>query len=106
MAWTYLVLAAIFEIGFALTLKLSEGFTKLWPSLIFLVCFASSFLLLAKAAQTLPIGTAYAVWTGAGAAGAVVFGILVFNEPATTLRMICLSTLIASIIGLRLASPA
>jgi quaternary ammonium compound-resistance protein SugE len=105
MAWTYLLLAGIFEAGFAWTLKLSEGFTKLWPSVIFFLCLIISLALLAKATETLPIGTTYAIWTAIGGAGAVAVGILVFNEPATTLRLICLATLIASIIGLRLATP-
>jgi quaternary ammonium compound-resistance protein SugE len=105
MAWTYPLLAGIFEVGFAWTLKLSDGFTKLWPSVIFFFCPIISLALLAKATETLPIGTTYAIWTGIGAAGAVVVGIFVFNEPATSLRLICLATLIASIIGLRLATP-
>jgi quaternary ammonium compound-resistance protein SugE len=105
MAWAYLILAGLFEIGFASTLKLSDGFTRLWPTLIFFVCLVASLLLLARAARELPIGTAYAVWTGIGAAGTVLVGILVYKEPATALRMLCLTTLIASLIGLRLATP-
>jgi quaternary ammonium compound-resistance protein SugE len=87
MAWAYLVLAGLFEVGFASTLKLTEGFTRLMPTLVFLVCTAASFLLLARAAQTLPIGTAYAVWTGIGVAGTALVGILLYNEPATALRL-------------------
>ena len=105
MAWAYLVLAGLFEIGFATTLKLSEGFTRLWPTLIFFVCLVVSLALLALAARELPIGTAYAVWTGIGAAGTVLVGILLYKEPATALRMFCLATLIGSIIGLRFATP-
>ncbi|HSH62834.1 multidrug efflux SMR transporter [Methyloceanibacter sp.] len=105
MAWAYLVLAGLFEIGFASTLKLTDGFTRAWPTLVFLFCAITSFVLLAKAAQTLPIGTAYAVWTGIGAAGTVIVGILLFKEPATALRLFFLGTLIASIIGLRYATP-
>jgi quaternary ammonium compound-resistance protein SugE len=105
MAWAYLILAGLFEIGFASMLKLSDGFTRLWPTLVFFACLVVSLVLLAKAAQVLPIGTAYAVWTGIGAAGAVIVGILAFNEPANALRLICLATLIASIVGLRLATP-
>jgi quaternary ammonium compound-resistance protein SugE len=105
MAWAYLLLAGTFEVGFASTLKLTDGFTRLWPTLIFLACAIISFLLLAKAAQTLPIGTAYAVWTGIGAVGTVIIGILFYKEPATALRLFFIATLIASIIGLRYATP-
>jgi quaternary ammonium compound-resistance protein SugE len=104
MAWAYLVLAGIFEVGFASALKLADGFTRLWPTLAFLLCLVVSLALLAKAAQMLPIGTTYAVWTGIGAAGTVLVGILFFDEPATALRLFCLATLIVSIIGLRLAT--
>jgi quaternary ammonium compound-resistance protein SugE len=104
MAWAYLVLAGIFEVGFASALKLADGFTRLWPTLAFLLCLVVSLALLAKAAQMLPIGTTYAVWTGIGAAGTVFVGILFFDEPATALRLFCLATLIVSIIGLRLAT--
>lgn len=104
MAWAYLVLAGVFEVGFASALKLADGFTRLWPTLAFLLCLVVSLALLAKAAQMLPIGTTYAVWTGIGAAGTVLVGILFFDEPATALRLFCLATLIVSIIGLRLAT--
>ena len=105
MAWAYLVLAGLFEIGFASTLKLTEGFTRLFPTLIFVVCLALSFIFLARAVRDLPIGTAYAVWTGIGAAGTAIVGILLYKEPATALRLLFLSTLIASIIGLKFATP-
>jgi quaternary ammonium compound-resistance protein SugE len=106
MAWAYLALAGLFEVGFASTLKLTEGFTRLWPTLAFLFCAVTSFVLLAKAAQSLPIGTAYAVWTGIGAAGTVIIGILLYKEPATALRLFFIATLIGSIIGLRYSSPS
>jgi quaternary ammonium compound-resistance protein SugE len=105
MAWAYLILAGLFEIGFALTLKLSDGFTRLWPTLVFFLCLVISLVLLVKAAEALPIGTTYAVWTGIGAAGAVIVGIVFFDEPVTAPRLICLTALIASIIGLRLVTP-
>lgn len=105
MAWAYLVLAGLFEVAFASTLKLTQGFTKLVPTVIFAICLVTSFLLLARAARDLPIGTAYAVWTGIGAAGTVIVGILVYKEPATALRLFFLVTLIGSIIGLRYATP-
>jgi quaternary ammonium compound-resistance protein SugE len=104
MAWTYLVLAGLFEVGFASTLKLTEGFTKLLPTLFFFACTIASFLLLSRAARELPIGTAYAVWTGIGAAGTALVGILLYKEPVTALRMLCLATLVASIIGLKFAT--
>ena len=106
MAWVYLVLAGLFEVGYASVLKLTEGFTKFWPTLIFGVCIVMSFIMLARAAREIPIGTAYAVWGGIGTAGTVTVGILVYNEPTTALRMLCLVTLIASIIGLKLATPS
>lgn len=105
MAWTFLVLAGFFEVGYASTLKLTQGFTKFWPTVFFAFCIVTSFLLLARAAREIPIGTAYAVWAGIGTAGTVLVGILVYKEPATAFRMLCLVTLIASIIGLRLATP-
>jgi quaternary ammonium compound-resistance protein SugE len=105
MAWAYLVLAGLFEVGFASTLKLTEGFTKLVPTLFFAVCIVASFLLLSRAARELPIGTAYAVWTGIGAAGTALIGILLYKEPTTALRLFFLGTLVASIIGLKFATP-
>jgi quaternary ammonium compound-resistance protein SugE len=106
MAWVYLILAGLLEIGWASSMKQIEGFTRLWPTLFFFVCLIASLLLLARAVRELPIGTAYAVWTGIGAAGTVLVGILVYKEPATAFRMLCLTTLIASIVGLRLATPS
>ncbi|MCJ7597081.1 MAG: multidrug efflux SMR transporter [Methyloceanibacter sp.] len=106
MAWAYLLLAGAFEVGFASTLKLTDGFTRLWPTIVFLIFAIASFALLAKAAQTLPIGTAYAVWTGIGTVGTVIIGILFYKEPATALRLFFIATLIASIIGLRYATPS
>lgn len=102
--WAYLILAGIFEIGFASTLKLTENFTKVIPTAIFLVFASLSFYFLTKAAQTLPIGTAYAVWTGIGAAGTIAVGIFFYNEPAGMLRLFFLFTLVASIVGLKLVA--
>ena len=104
MAWVYLVLAGLFEVGFASTIKLTNGFTKLVPSIIFLVCAAASFMLLSRAVRELPISTAYAVWTGIGAAGTAVVGILLYKEPASALKILCLATLITSVVGLKFAS--
>ena len=106
MAWTYLMFAGLFEIGFASTLKLTENFTKLWPTLIFSVCILLSFILLNRALKDIPIGTAYAVWTGIGAAGTALIGILIYKEPATALRLFFLATLIGSVIGLKFATTS
>jgi len=105
MGWTYLVLAGAFEIGFTTFLKLSAGFTRLGPSLYFLAFAALSFWLLTRAVQTIPLGTAYAVWTGIGAFGTAVVGVTIFAEPMSLWRGIFLATLIASIVGLKLVSP-
>ncbi|MGI8853346.1 MAG: DMT family transporter [Methyloceanibacter sp.] len=101
MAWTYLVLAGLFEIGFAATLKLTENFTKLWPTLVFAVCIVLSFTFLERSLKEIPIST---VWTGIGAAGTALVGILVYKEPATALRLFFIMTLIASIVGLKFAT--
>ena len=106
MAWTYLMLAGLFEVGFASTLKLTENFTRLWPTLIFSICILLSFLLLNRALRDIPIGMAYAVWTGVGAAGTALVGILIYKEPATALRLFFLATLIGSVIGLKFATTS
>ena len=106
MAWTYLLLAGLFEVGFASTLKLTENFTKLWPTLIFSICIILSFILLNRALKDIPIGTAYAVWTGIGAAGTALVGILIYKEPATALRLFFLATLIGSVVGLKYATTS
>ena len=104
MPWVYLLIAGLLEIGFASTLKLTERFTKFWPSAIFLVFCYGSFFFLERAAEKIPIGTAYAVWTGIGAAGTVLVGTLFFKEPLSFGRACFLITLIGSIIGLKLTS--
>jgi len=104
MAWTLLVLAGLFEIGFTTCLKLSESFSRFWPSAGFLVCAVISFWLLTKATVVIPMGTAYAVWTGIGAFGTALVGILWFGDPTTTWRLVFLVLLIGSIIGLKLVS--
>jgi quaternary ammonium compound-resistance protein SugE len=106
MAWVYLVMAGLFEIGYTSVMKLTEDFTKLWPTLFFVFCIVMSFFMLTRAAREIPIGTAYAVWGGIGTAGTVIVGILVYNEPVTALRMVCLVALLASLVGLRLATPS
>ena len=104
MSWIYLMLAGLFEIGFATTLKLSNNFTKLWPSIIFIISITLSFYFLEKSIEKIPIGTAYAIWTGIGAVGTVFIGILFFKEPASVMRIFFLVTLVGSIIGLKLTA--
>ncbi|RXK01933.1 QacE family quaternary ammonium compound efflux SMR transporter [Arcobacter sp. CECT 8989] len=103
-AWMYLILAGVLEVGFASMLKLTENFTRLIPTIIFLVFASGSFYFLTKAVEQIPMGTAYAVWTGIGAFGTIIIGILLYKEPASILRLFFLFTLIASIIGLKLVS--
>jgi quaternary ammonium compound-resistance protein SugE len=104
MAWTLLILAGLFEIGFTTFLKLSEGFSRFWPSVGFFICAIISFWLLTRATLVIPMGTAYAVWTGIGAFGTALIGILWFGDPTTTWRLLFLVLLIGSIIGLKLVS--
>lgn len=104
LAWVYLIIAGLLEVCWAIGLKYTEGFTRLWPSVFTLVTLAASMLLLARAARELPIGTAYAVWVGIGAFGAAVLGIILFHESASAARLICLGLLLTSIIGLKLSS--
>lgn len=101
MHWILLTLAGLFEIAFALCLKHSDGLTKLKPTCFFILFGALSFYCLSKTLDAIPIGTAYAVWTGIGAAGTAIFGIIYFNEPHSLLRILFISTLIISIIGLK-----
>ena len=105
MAWTFLLLAGLLEIGFTTALRLSEGFSRLGPSLAFLLCAALSFLSLQMATVEIPLGTAYAVWVGIGAAGTLLVGVALFGEPVSAARFVFLGTLVGSIIGLRLFSP-
>jgi quaternary ammonium compound-resistance protein SugE len=104
MAWAYLTVAGLFEIGWAVGLKFSDGFSKPLPSLLTVVAMAFSIWLLSLAMKVIPIGTAYAVWTGIGAIGVAVLGMVLFGESREILRMICLFLIIAGIIGLKLVS--
>lgn len=104
MSWVYLLIAGIFEIVWAIALKYSNGFTRLYPSLVTIVGMIISFYLLAVATKTLPIGTAYAVWTGIGAVGAVIIGILFLGEPRTLSRFLFLGLILVGIIGLKFTS--
>lgn len=104
MPWVYLIIAGLLEVCWAMGLKYSHGFTKPVPSLFTLVTLAGSMFLLAKAAQSLPIGTAYGVWVGIGALGAAIFGIVLFHEAVTPMRLLFLGMLLVSIIGLKATS--
>ena len=104
MDWTLLVVAGLFEIGWAIGLKYTEGFTRLWPSVWTVGAMAISLLLLGLALKTIPIGTGYAVWTGIGAAGTAILGIILFAEPATALRLGSIGLIVAGIVGLKLVS--
>ena len=106
MAWVLLIVAGIIESAWAVGLKYTDGFTRLWPSVLTASGVVVSLGLLALAARELPIGTAYAVWTGIGAVGTVLAGIFLFQEPASFWRLFFLSTLIASIIGLKFVANA
>lgn len=106
MAWILLFLAGLLEVGWAIGLKYTDGFTRLWPSMFTLAAIAASMFLLALAARVLPIGTAYAVWVGIGAVGAAVLGIALFDEPRNFGRLFFLALLVVAIIGLRLTTPA
>jgi quaternary ammonium compound-resistance protein SugE len=104
MAWILLVVAGLFEVGWAIGLKYTEGFTRLWPSVSTVAAMAASVGLLGWAMRTLPVGTAYAVWTGIGAVGTVAFGIALFAEPATASRLACVGLILAGIVGLKLTA--
>jgi quaternary ammonium compound-resistance protein SugE len=104
LGWVFLILAGVMEIGFTTFLKLSDTFTRLWPSVGFIVCALSSLGLLTLAMKSIPLGTAYAVWTGIGAFGTAVVGILFYGDPHDCLRLFFLALLIGAIIGLRLVS--
>ena len=104
MAWIVLVLAGIFEIVWAYSMKLSEGFTKLAPSAITLIFMILSFGLLAYAMRTLPLGTAYTIWTGIGAVGSFLVGVLVLGEPATAMRMLAAVLIVSGLVLMKLSS--
>ena len=104
-AWLLLFLAGLFEIVWAIGLKYADGFTKPVPSAITIAAMIVSMYLLALAARTLPIGTAYAVWTGIGAVGAALLGMMLFSESANAMRLACIVLIVAGIVGLKLSSP-
>jgi quaternary ammonium compound-resistance protein SugE len=105
MAWWLLLLAGLFEIGWAVGLKYTDGLTRFWPTVGTGVSLVASMVLLALAVRHIPLGTAYAVWTGIGAVGAVVLGIFLFREPASAGRIACLALIVGGIVGLKLLSP-
>lgn len=104
MAWWMLVVAGLFEIGWAIGLKYTQGFTRLWPSVGTVTAMVLSVGLLGLAMRTLPVGTAYAVWTGIGVLGTVILGIVLFGEPATVVRLVCVGLILAGIVGLKLTA--
>jgi len=104
MAWAYLTVAGLFEIGWAIGLKYSDGFSKPVPSLLTVAAMAMSIWLLSVAMKTIPVGTAYAVWTGIGAVGVAILGMILFGESREILRITCLFLIIAGIVGLKLVS--
>jgi len=106
VSWIILVVAGLFEIGWAIGLKYTEGFTRLWPTVGTIVSMVISVAMLGLAMKSLPVGTAYAVWTGVGALGTAILGIHLFGESASMGRMLSLGLIIAGIIGLKLATPA
>ncbi|BDW88300.1 quaternary ammonium compound efflux SMR transporter SugE [Thalassospira tepidiphila] len=106
MAWTALVIAGFLEICWAIGLKYTEGFTKPIPSALTIAAIAASFWLLSIAMRTIPIGTAYAIWTGIGAAGAVIFGIIMVGEPANPGRLVAIALILSGIVMLKVSSPS
>lgn len=106
MAWTILVLAGLFEVGWAIGLKYTEGFSRLWPTIWTALAMVISLWLLGIAMKSLPVGTAYSIWVGVGSVGTVILGIVLLGEPANASRLISVALIVAGIIGLKLATPA
>jgi quaternary ammonium compound-resistance protein SugE len=104
MEWTMLAVAGLFEVAWAVGLKYTDGFSRWWPSVGTALAMAVSVVLLALAMRTLPVGTAYAVWTGIGAVGTALLGIALFGEPATFARLGCIALIVAGIVGLKLTA--
>ena len=106
VAWLVLLVAGLCEIGWAVGLKYTEGFSRLWPSVGTIIAMVVSVALLGLALKTLPLGAAYAVWTGIGAVGTAILGIYLFNEPRDALRLACIALIVAGIVGLKLVTPS
>ena len=104
MVWVYLVIAGLLEIVWAIGLKYADGFSRFWPSVITALAMVLSVAFLGLAMKSLPVGTAYAIWTGIGAVGTVIMGIILFAEPATAMRLGCVALIVAGIIGLKLTA--
>ena len=105
MPWLYLLIAGLLEVGWAIGLKYTNGFTRLWPSIGTIVAMIVSFFFLSLALKTIPVGTGYAVWTGIGAVGTAILGMVLLGEPREVGRILCLVLIIAGIVGLKLFSP-
>ena len=106
MAWLIVIVAGLFEVGWAIGLKYTDGFSRLWPTVATVVAMVLSVWLLSIGMKTLPVGTAYSVWVGVGAIGTVVLGIVLFGEPANAARLLSVALIVAGIVGLKLATPA
>lgn len=106
MAWLYLILAGLCEIAWAIGLKYTDGFKRLWPSVWTIAIMLLSFWLLAQAMRTLPVGTAYAIWTGIGAVGTAILGMVLFHESRDVMRLVCIGVIVTGIVGLKFFSPA
>lgn len=106
MVWAILIFAGLLEVGWAIGLKYTEGFTRLWPSIWTIGAMIASVWLLAIAMKTLPAGTAYSVWVGIGAVGTVILGIILLNEPANAARLVSVGLVIAGIVGLKIFTPS
>jgi quaternary ammonium compound-resistance protein SugE len=106
MAWIYLVIAGLLEIGWAIGLKYTEGFSRLWPSVATVSTMIVSFGLLAAALKTIPVGTGYAVWTGIGAAGTAIIGMVFLGESRESMRILCLVLIVTGVVGLKFASAS
>ncbi len=105
MAWVYVFVAGVFEVVWITGLKYTDGFTRLWPSVGTVAAIITSMVCLALAVRVIPIGTAYAVWTGIGAAGAVVAGMILFNEPRDVARLVFIALIVSGVVGLKLSAP-
>ena len=105
MAWFVLIIAGLFEVGWAVGLKYTEGFTRPWPTVLTVASMVVSLWLLGLALRTLPLGTAYAIWTGVGTVGTALLGMALFSEPADAIRLGCIGLIVAGIVGLKLVSP-
>lgn len=104
MAWIHLIIAGFLEIFWAISLKYTDGFSRLWPSVLTIAGMIASFYFLAQALKTIPVGTGYAIWTGIGAAGTAILGIVLFSEPASWPRLVCIGLIVTGIIGLKVTA--